>query len=413
MVSVIIPAFNQADYLPTAVESVLAQTWADCEVVVVDDGSTDNTAKALHALHANPRVRSVWQANAGVGAARNRGIQEARGDLLCFLDADDWYHPGKLAAQVAQFQRDPSLDWVYCDVTTVDADGCQTDDYSVATSRVVLSGYILDSLVVGGYFPPHTVMLRRRVIDRVGGFDPLLGGHADYDLWLRLSAAGCPVEFLPERLAYYRQYDGQMSRDSEHMHATKVAALQKLAVSSPEAFAAAAARLQTTVAEMHAANTCLRNGLDLAGPKDCFSFLDHLAGAESSGCHAPAEWAADLGRGVERALFLHPDSEVTFIAPSGARARIATSVGLHPDTWTRQGTGRCRFEIEMDGVVAAAAELDPRTSAGHRCWHGLSVEVPASDDRHRVTFRTAAPLPADFRWALWRDPILTWTRGAN
>ena len=256
-------------------------------------------------------------------------------------------------------------------------------------------------------------MLRRRALDRVGGFDPLLGGHADYDLWLRLSAAGCPVEFLPEKLAYYRQHDGQMSRDTDHMRATRVAALEKLAKSSPVAFAATAANLQTTVDDLFAVNTSLCEGLDLVKTTGRFVFLDHLAGAESGGRHSPAEWAVDLGGRAERALFLHPDSEVMFTTPAGVRARMATSVALHPDTWTRQGPGRCRFKIEVDDVVVAAAEIDPRTNGGHRCWHKLNVDVPASEARHRVTFRTTAPHPADFRWALWRDPILTWTTGAN
>ena len=114
-----------------------------------------------------------------------------------------------------------------------------------------------------------------------------------------------------------------------------------------------------------------------------------------------------------RALFLHPDGEVRFATPVGTRARITTAVALHPDAWTQSGPGRCRFEIEVDGLVVGAIGIDPRTETAHRCWHRLSVEVPARDACHRVTFRTTAPQPADFRWALWRDPTLTWTRGTN
>src|SRR5689334_8831893 len=120
-VSVIIPAFNQARFLAVAIDSVLQQTYRDVEIVVVDDGSTDETRDV--AARFGDRVNYVHQDNTGLPGARNRGIRESSGEFLCFLDSDDFLHPEKIQRQVELLKEDPKLAFVYCDIITTDEAG--------------------------------------------------------------------------------------------------------------------------------------------------------------------------------------------------------------------------------------------------------------------------------------------------
>ena len=122
-VSVIIPAYNAARYLPEAIDSVLTQTYQDCEIILVDDGSTDDTAEVVSRY--GTRVTYVQQSNQGVGAARNTGIDLARGDYLVFQDADDVLLPGKLEVQASFLDQHPDVDAVFSDICPVLARFCR------------------------------------------------------------------------------------------------------------------------------------------------------------------------------------------------------------------------------------------------------------------------------------------------
>jgi glycosyltransferase involved in cell wall biosynthesis len=417
MVSIIIPAYNQAQYLRQAITSVLTQTWRDVEIVVVDDGSTDETSSVVDEYCDDPRLRVIEQVNEGVGAARNRGIRESRGKYLCFLDADDWYHAEKVARQVAQLEAAPEVDWVYCDIIEVDAQGRPASDYSVGRMRTVLSGDIVESLLIGGYFPPHTVMVRRSALDGVGGFDRDLDGNADYDLWLRLAISGRRVEFLPERLAYYRRYDGQMSGDPVRMRETRRSALLNVARAVPDRTAAALVELQALNEELHAANQWLHGrwkplleGLEASHPVETtFDFIEHIRQStlepDSSG--PPAVWDVTIAGKSDRALLLHPPATLKFDVPHAGPARLHTAVALHPDVWARSGCGPCEFEVSVDGAVGFWARIDPVSNPAHRCWHVCELAVPASATSHQVTLRTAVSGSNDYGWALWQAPRLT------
>lgn len=193
LVSVIIPAFNRADTIIRALRSVFAQDGATFEVIVVDDGSTDGTGDVAEAL-ADPRVRVVRQANAGVSAARNRGIAEAQGDLIAFLDSDDEWLPGKLAAQVSLLHAgSPCLGMVYSGFESVAADG------TCSAHRARHRGWIYRDLLARNVVTGcgTTVMFRRDALEMVGGFDPALPCNEDYDLVLRVArffAADCIAE---------------------------------------------------------------------------------------------------------------------------------------------------------------------------------------------------------------------------
>lgn len=233
-VSIIIPCYNQAHFVADALQSALGQTYPALEVVVIDDGSTDQLERVVASFGDDPRLKYVAQENRGLPAARNRGIAESHGDYLKFLDADDWLAPTVIQTQTAIFERDPQLGLVYCDLIHVDAEGKPLDDYSVARTRAVLSGDIFPSLLLGGYFPPHAALVPRRVLERVGYFDEALGGSADSELWMRIAAEGYPAYFVPEKLVYYRRHPHTMSRDTQHMEATRLRALEKIVARYPE-----------------------------------------------------------------------------------------------------------------------------------------------------------------------------------
>jgi len=255
-VSIIIPAFNQARFLGAAIESALRQTFSDLEVVVVDDGSTDETRQVAAGF--GDRIRYIRQDNTGLPGARNQGIRESSGEYLCFLDSDDFYHPDKLQRQVELLDGDPELGFVYCDIVTTDEAGQPLPEQpSVNSATRQMSGNIFQTLMLAGYFPPHTVMIRRTVLEAVGHFDLNLGGHADYELWLRTSAAGHKACFIPERLAYYRTYATSMSKDGQHMADTRLATFQKLCRLHPDLIAQSLHNLQQSNQDLFLANAWL------------------------------------------------------------------------------------------------------------------------------------------------------------
>ena len=183
-VSVVIPTYNLAALLPGAVESVRAQGWPELEIIVVDDGSTDGTPEVLEGLareHAN--LRWFRQENAGAAAARNRGIEEARGRWVAFLDADDLWMPGKLAAQFEALAARPSASFSYTDVRVRREDG-EEGDLVYGTERQPL----IVQLLAANLFATPTVLARRDCFREVGLFDASLRTGEDWDMWLRLAA---------------------------------------------------------------------------------------------------------------------------------------------------------------------------------------------------------------------------------
>jgi glycosyltransferase involved in cell wall biosynthesis len=213
-VSVVIPAYNHARYLPQAIESALAQTLAPAEVIVVDDGSTDDTPAVL-APYAD-RVRVVRQPNAGVSAARNHGVSLSTGEAVAFLDADDVWLPRKLELQCARMEADPEVGLVHVAVQDVDAEGkplgCHTGGLEgEGIAREML--FFRRPVILGG---GSGAMVRRSVFDEVGGFDLDLGTSADWDLYYRI-ASRSKVAFVPEVLLHYRLHGSNMHGNIRRM----------------------------------------------------------------------------------------------------------------------------------------------------------------------------------------------------
>ncbi len=205
LVSVVIPTHNYGRYVCDAVESVLAQTYAPLEIVVVDDGSTDETPQVL--VRFGSRIRSIRLPGRGVAEARNTGLQASSGDLVVFLDADDLLLPDGIAAQVAYFDRHPDVDVVHGEWYR-----CETDS---GTWRLRgnprLVGDILPRILFGNLAAIHAIMSRRRAILEAGGFDPAFSNAADWEVWLRLAAQGYRFGFIRQPVAIYRIHRDTMS----------------------------------------------------------------------------------------------------------------------------------------------------------------------------------------------------------
>jgi glycosyltransferase involved in cell wall biosynthesis len=233
-VSVVIPSFNMGWCVAQAVESVLSQDHPDVQVIVVDDGSTDDTAQRLAPF--GRRIEVLRQPNRGLAAARNAGARHATGDYLVFLDADDLLLPGKLSAQWQALQARPDCAAVYSDGWLATSEGRRLHRFSDEFTPGLFShdgAARLRRLLLRGQPPPvHCVMLRRAAMLEVGLFDESYSAREDLEFWLRFSAVHA-VAYLPGELVVYVVREDSMSRSSERMQ-TQSARLYRVMSRDPE-----------------------------------------------------------------------------------------------------------------------------------------------------------------------------------
>jgi len=220
-VSVVIPTYNAARYVEAAVDSVLGQTFRDVEVLVVDDGSTDETEPVL-AGYGNA-IRYLRQENGGVSAARNRGIQESKGRYVAFLDADDMWFPEKLARQIAALES--SRQHRACSSAHL---VCTESLTPLAVQRSVRSDSTLEDLLLRGNVvgTPSSVLCDRSLFSISGSFDLSLSQCADWDMWVRLATI-TEFLYLNEPLVAYRQHGSNMSADPALLERDSVRVLEK------------------------------------------------------------------------------------------------------------------------------------------------------------------------------------------
>jgi len=222
-VSVIIPAYNYARFLPSAVESSLTQDYPNFEILVIDDGSKDNTREVM--ADYGPPVRYIHQQNAGLSAARNTGIREAKFDYVCFLDADDLLLPTHLSDSMAAFARLPSdYALVACDDELVDVDGKPlpfTVHVPVLPREVTLKDILMRTR-----FSPTGAVARKAVFAECGGFDTQLRSTEDRDMWIRI-AARRRVWHQGKVLVQIRKHGNNMSNNAERMKNNMAAVLKK------------------------------------------------------------------------------------------------------------------------------------------------------------------------------------------
>ncbi|MCZ8133153.1 MAG: glycosyltransferase [Steroidobacteraceae bacterium] len=228
-VSVIVPAYNRERFVGAAIESVRAQTFADWELIVVDDGSRDRTAAVVESFLSDPRIRLHRQPNSGQATARNVGLRCSSAEFVCFLDSDNKWTPGKLAMQVELLERHPDVDVVYGDTQLIDE-----NDAALPGGRMNRhSGAITRPLLLHNFVTFNTAITRRPLLDRIGGLDESIRRADDYDLWLRASAHGRFL-YVPETWALYRVMEDQISSDKEGRFESNRRIIEKFFREHPE-----------------------------------------------------------------------------------------------------------------------------------------------------------------------------------
>jgi glycosyltransferase involved in cell wall biosynthesis len=221
LVTALIPTYNYGRFVTQAVESALAQTYRPIEIIVVDDGSSDDTRERLAPY--SERIRYIYQDNQSVAAARNTGIQAARGNLIAFLDADDLWHPHKLELQMRYLADHPSVQLLAVDRL---ADGAQhwpsLQDLTHPRARLIT----VEELVLRPHFAPSGVLVRKECFATVGFFDSSLRNAEDYDMWIRI-ACRFPVMKLNVPLWWYRVHGANKSHVPARQEAAALRILEK------------------------------------------------------------------------------------------------------------------------------------------------------------------------------------------
>lgn len=212
-VSIVIPAYNSLKFLPETMESVFKQTFKDFEVLVVNDGSSDDTEHWVSQI-ADPRVKLITQENQGLSGARNTGIAHASGEYIAFLDADDLWEPTKLEKQVLCLEENSEIGLVYTWVALIDENGNFTGRvFKNYAENDVWHKLIEHNIVESG----SVAMVRRQCFDTCGVFDRNLRSFVeDWDMWLRI-ASRYPFKVMKEPLVYYRQHSTSASKNWEAM----------------------------------------------------------------------------------------------------------------------------------------------------------------------------------------------------
>jgi O-antigen/teichoic acid export membrane protein/GT2 family glycosyltransferase len=226
MVSVIMPAYRVAEFIGMAIESVLAQTFTNYEIIVVNDGSPDTVSLEAALAAYRERIVYIEQPNAGPSAARNTAIRQARGEYLAFLDADDYWEPQFLARQMEFFEQNPTVDLVYCDSLLVGDSALAGRTFMEMTPTV--GEVTFENLLVG----KCTVILsgtvaRKRTVVEAGLFDEAMRYSEDFDLWLRMARNGSRLACQAEVLLCKRIHTDSLSSDSVGLHQGALGVLEK------------------------------------------------------------------------------------------------------------------------------------------------------------------------------------------
>lgn len=219
-VSVVIPSYNSARYLTAAIDSVLAQTYENFEILVVDDGSTDETKDVLKRYENS--IRYLYKPNGGVSSARNHGIENAKGEYLAFLDADDAWLPEKLEKQIIELEKNAGRA-CYAAFTACDEKLNPLRVVQNQRSENALRDLLVRGNVIG---TPSAVIIEKKLLKEIGGFDLGLSQCADWEMWVRVAAH---AEFfgVEESLVLYREHESNMSRNARLLEKDSLLVLEK------------------------------------------------------------------------------------------------------------------------------------------------------------------------------------------
>jgi len=228
VISVIIPTYNHANYILETLDSVFAQTYNDYEVIVVNDGSPDNTAEILRPLATAGQIRYIEQPNQGQATARNRGLSEATGEFIAFMDDDDLWPPDKLEWQVEILRANQRLVAIGGEMLTIN--GCGEP---IADKRLTAGNVSRMELYCGNPFAsPGQVLIRRNALEAVGGFDTTIWGSDDLDLWFRMLEVG-DIAKVQSLALKYRIHESNASHMKERMLVNTKAVITKHLAKEP------------------------------------------------------------------------------------------------------------------------------------------------------------------------------------
>lgn len=228
-IDVIIPTFNTARFISEAIESVRTQTYQPQKIIVVDDGSTDDTEYIVHSIN-DPRILYIKKNNGGPNSARNVGLTHATAELVAFLDADDRWESTKLEKQYMLFMKDTakSLGLVYTSYYPIDALGNHVTNIPIVPIDPIIQGYAFERLLPGNLIigSSSSVLIRRLVFDVVGMFDESLRIGEDWDMWLRISEK-FRIEYVDEPLVAIRRHEDNQTSDVKKLIAGDSAFIEK------------------------------------------------------------------------------------------------------------------------------------------------------------------------------------------
>lgn len=213
-ISVIMPAYNAERWIATSIESVLSQTFADLELIIVDDGSSDGTSQVIQSYN-DPRICYFYQDNKGLAGARNKGLTHATGVYIAFLDADDLWHPTMLETCITYLEKNYDKSIVRTGYFYI---GLDNEKLPKNLNWYSWCGDVLDHLLVNDVFVLHAALFRRDCIETAGLFDESLKRCVDWDIWIRIAAAGFKFGFVSKPLAMYRQHDSNTTGRYDPAH---------------------------------------------------------------------------------------------------------------------------------------------------------------------------------------------------
>ena len=228
-ISIIMPTFNRADFIVESVNSIVNQSYKDWELIIIDDGSTDNTKTVLAGLLDDPRISYIKQENSGQSCARNSGIKAAKSKWLCFLDSDNLWPEDKLSVSWKYVEENPKAEIIYGEITRIDENGRCLGPASMKR----YSGRITSKLLNDNFITINTVTMKKDCINALGGFNETDRLAEDYELWLRLSTR-YSFNYVEHMLAYYRVMENQLSSDKEKRFEANLNILISFRKSFPE-----------------------------------------------------------------------------------------------------------------------------------------------------------------------------------
>lgn len=239
-VAVIMPVHNGEDYIASALDSVLGQSFQEFEIIIINDGSTDSTRERIRPYLSDHRIRYFENTpNIGASRTRNRAISACSAEFITFLDHDDLWHPDKLFIQLLAFEQEPQLCMVHADMALIDSAGellpryrgLPSSKYSNSAASLLIAPD-LDGLIRCNTIQILTVMARRKCIEDAGGFPEYLSAAEDYGLWLKM-ALNHPIGYQKTIVASYRIHDSQVSKNGYKMLAQRLYMLERFISDNP------------------------------------------------------------------------------------------------------------------------------------------------------------------------------------